>query len=149
MNQWAAGSWQEEVKRKKLALKKKQAELSKFDGELRHHADMKISLHLDGAAERSCWWRKEEVIDWGKILNEKGRTSIRPDAKEDLTIIRTIVSRTYDDKSIKNGLSITIRQYRFTARNMPLIDRWLNHNKFDKLGDIKRKQSHKNMKNNK
>ncbi len=29
-------------------LKKKQVELSKFDDELRHYADMKISLDLDG-----------------------------------------------------------------------------------------------------
>jgi hypothetical protein len=64
MNQWTAGSWQEEVKRKKLALKKKQAELSKFDGELRHLADMKISLDLDDGVKVN--YRK-----FGSLLAEK------------------------------------------------------------------------------
>lgn len=51
MNQWTAGNWQEAVRRKKLAPKKNQVELAKFDDELRHHADMKIALDLNDGAK--------------------------------------------------------------------------------------------------
>jgi hypothetical protein len=40
-------------------LKKKQAELSKFDDALRHHADMKISLDLDDGVK----------VNYGKFGN--------------------------------------------------------------------------------
>ena len=45
-------------------LKKKQAELSKFDDELRHYADMKISLDLDDGV-------KVNYGKFGKLLAEK------------------------------------------------------------------------------
>ena len=45
-------------------LKKKQAELSKFDEELRHYADMKISLDLDDGV-------KVNYGKFGKLLAEK------------------------------------------------------------------------------
>ena len=45
-------------------LKKKQIELSKFDEELRHHADMKISLDLDDGV-------KVNYGKFGKLLAEK------------------------------------------------------------------------------
>jgi hypothetical protein len=45
-------------------LKKKQVELSKFDDELRHYADMKISLDLDDGV-------KVNYGKFGNLLAEK------------------------------------------------------------------------------
>jgi len=56
----AKNKFQKEIDR----LKKKQAELSKFDEELRHYADMKISLDLDDGV-------KVNYGKFGKLLAEK------------------------------------------------------------------------------
>ncbi len=49
---------------KRLAPKKKQAELSKFDNALRHYVDMKISLDLDDGV-------KVNYGKFGDLLAEK------------------------------------------------------------------------------
>ena len=51
-------------KKRSINLKKKQAELSKFDDELRHYADMKISLDLDDGV-------KVNYGKFGNLLAEK------------------------------------------------------------------------------
>ncbi len=43
----STASMQKKLQREIDLLKKKQSELQKFDDELRHHAEMKISLDLD------------------------------------------------------------------------------------------------------
>ncbi len=52
------------MRRKKLAPKKNQVELAKFDDELRHYADMKISLDLDDGV-------KINYDKFGNLLAEK------------------------------------------------------------------------------
>ncbi len=63
-NAAATASVQRKIQKEIDVLKKKQAELSAFDDELRHFADMKISLDLDDGV-------KVNYCKFGNLLAEK------------------------------------------------------------------------------